>query len=180
VTTSEPDFLHITNSVPAGRIFTLKNRKRFPMFPFSITLGHLARLHAELGIILCRSLIEIRAELGAMLVQGYRVSEEFDVRVGFGEGKPFFDDAYGSYSIPGKQRLNSVTLGTLGETLLPDTEELDLDIDREGFFERPTLRPTNLILSGVHMVRKWDLLVVRYRQQADLLKGRVTLTRNGD
>jgi hypothetical protein len=147
------------------------------MFPLSVTPGHFARLHAEFGIFLARSLPEIGAEFGAMLVQGYRMSEVFDVRIGFGKGEPFFDDAYGSHGIPGKRGYIYSTYW--GEKRLPDAEELDLDINREGFFERPTLGPASCVFFGVHMVRKWDLLVVRDRQQADLWKDCVNFTRNG-
>ncbi len=53
---------------------------------------------------------------------------------------------------------------------LPNADKLDIDIDAEGFLERHALLPTNGVRARVHLVRKWDLLVVVRGQEPDLVQ----------
>lgn len=51
----------------------------------------------------------------------------------------------------------------------PDTDEFDIDVDREHLLERDALLPSELVALCVHLVREWHLLVVTCWEQADFV-----------
>lgn len=53
---------------------------------------------------------------------------------------------------------------------LPDANEVDADIQAEGFLERPALIPSIFVRARVHLVREWDLLMVVQGQESDLVQ----------
>ena len=58
----------------------------------------------------------------------------------------------------------------LGSGGLPDANEVDVDIYRERFLEQRTLLPASPVHTGVHLVRKRDLLAVARGQEPNLVQ----------
>lgn len=50
-----------------------------------------------------------------------------------------------------------------------DTDELDVDVNRERFLEGDTLFPADLVATGGHLVRERYLLVVTGREETDIV-----------
>ena len=52
--------------------------------------------------------------------------------------------------------------------IIPNSYELDINIDREGPLECGALAPARLIVARVHFICEWDLLVIALWQEPDL------------
>jgi len=59
-------------------------------------------------------------------------------------------------------------LPTEQQSGIPYTDELNIDVNGKCAFESIGLLPTDRIRPGIHLVRKWNLLEIARRQEADL------------
>lgn len=57
-----------------------------------------------------------------------------------------------------------------GAYCIPDTEKLDVHVDRERLLERSALLPAQLVGLGEHLVRERHLLAVARGEESDLMK----------
>jgi hypothetical protein len=83
-------------------------------------------------------------ELRSTFVQGHRMSEGADDRIRSSKRKSARDE---SHRIDG----------------IPDTNELNINVDGKGGFECIGLLPANLIRTCVHLVGEWNLLEIARR-----------------
>ena len=58
----------------------------------------------------------------------------------------------------------------------PDADEVDVNVHRERLLEFSGLCPSPLIVTREHVVRKGDLLMVRPREESNLVATRQPLT----
>jgi hypothetical protein len=58
-------------------------------------------------------------------------------------------------------------------SVIPYANEFNINVDRESALERVGLLPPDIVCTGVHLVRKRNLLEIACREEADLT-GRMT------
>lgn len=73
------------------------------------------------------------------------MTEMLDMDVGRGERKTAGEYANGTHGVP-------------------NTEEINVDVNGKGLFECSTLFPSFFVISGIHFVSERDLLIIRPRQ----------------
>ena len=120
-------------------------------------------------------MVEVRNELGAMLIECYGMSEVRDGTVVCDEWQLARNDPDRCDSVPGiifygyDTVRNGYTAYWSRVMRSPNTDEFNLYVNRERLLETFATTPTIFIFAVVHGPCKWNLLGVVRREQPDLL-----------
>lgn len=91
------------------------------------------------------------------------MSEVSNTIIGFRKRQSVRNHADGIDGIPNAFASESLAIVLLLTWNLPNAHEFNIDVDRECLLKGRTLLPSNFTVFGVHLVRKWDLLMIAWR-----------------
>lgn len=111
-----------------------------------------------------------RYDIHSTFIQCHSMSEEPNVVVDFRERQSARNYADGTDRVPDVFRAGQWYTSLLRASDLPNTHKFNIDVNRKGFLEGCTLLPPKVIVLGVHLVRKRDLLIVAPRYQTDFVE----------